>query len=295
MNHKLRASKNTIAYWFISPWIIGFVLFFLQPIVQLVQLSFSQFRLSEIGMSLLPLQNPWEHYIYALKGDSYFPVVLTSAVTYLLTVPVTVFFSLLCGLILSKSFRGRTTMRVIFFLPLIISAGVISSIVMQNSNEVAMGESGGGMSLFNTTALMNMLLESGFPQQIVDILSVLMANVADLVWKSTVQTFIFLVALLAIPRSHYEVAHIEGASAWEAFWKVTFPVSLPFVLVNSIYTIIDVFSSYNNGVMRYITTAANKNLRYDYAAAMSWIYFLIIIVILGLIFLFFKPFLKKIQ
>jgi ABC-type sugar transport system permease subunit len=289
----LKTSREAIGYLYILPWLLGFALFFLQPIAQLIQLSFTSFELNAGGMSLLPMEDMWTHYKNALTGDGRFPMYLTGAVTNLLTVPMTVFFSLISGLLLSYTFKGRTIMRVAFFLPLIVSASVITTLIRQNAGEVVMGLSDTGSSLFNTTDLMDTLLESGFPQQIVDLLSRLVTNIADLVWKSTVQTFIFLVALLAVPRSYYEVAQIEGATAWESFWKVTFPVSLPFVLVNTVYTVIDSFSSFDNNVIRYISSAANHSLQYDYAAAMSWIYFLVMTAALGLTFLAFNPFLKK--
>lgn len=289
----LKTSRESVGWWFILPWVIGFILFFLQPIVNLVQLSFSKFELTEYGLGLRALDNLWANYARALTEDSTFPTYLIESLTGLLMVPFTVFFSLISGLLLSHQFKGRTGIRVIFFLPLIISASVVTMIMKQSTGDVNFSSGNENTSMFNTVALMNMLLESGFPQQIVDLLTQLITNIADLVWRSTVQTFLFLIALLAVPHSYYEVAQIEGATAWESFWKVTFPVCLPFVLINTIYTIIDSFSSMENNAMRYISDNAIKNLQYDFAAAMSWIYFLIMMAVLGLIFLAFQPFLKS--
>lgn len=290
MKRKLNISPG---FWFVLPWIIGFVFFFLQPIVQLIQMSFSEFTLTADGMKLLPLENRWEHFTNAVRVDANFPVFLTASLTSLLTVPIIVFLSLISGIILSQKFKGRTAMRVIFFLPMIISAGVIVSVI-QSDVSVVDTSSSGTASLFDATSLMNIMLEAGLPQKIVDFMGVLVTNIANLVWKSTIQTFVFLIALLAIPQSHYEVAQIEGATAWETFWKLTFPISLPYVLVNTIYTIIDGFASFDNKVIQYITDTATKSIQYDYAAAMSWIFFIIMGVILALVALAFKPFMKKI-
>ena len=138
---------------------------------------------------------------------------------------------------------------------------------------------------FDVTILTQFLLESGLPNGLVDILTGMIANVADLVWKSGIQILIFMAALLSIPSSFYEVAQVEGASGWETFWKITFPTVSPFVLATIVYTIIDCFTSYDNQAMRYIRDYFMKDMNYSYAAAMAWMYFLLVLIILGLVVL----------
>ena len=94
-----------------------------------------------------------------------------------------------------------------------------------------------------------------------------------------------MAALLSIPSSFYEVAQVEGASGWETFWKITFPTVSPFVLATIVYTIIDSFTSYDNQAMRYIRDYFMKDMNYSYAAAMAWMYFLLVLIILGLVVL----------
>ena len=137
-------------------------------------------------------------------------------------------------------------------------------------------------NIFDVTILTQFLLESGLPNGLVDILTGMIANVADLVWKSGIQILIFMAALLSIPSSFYEVAQVEGASGWETFWKITFPTVSPFVLATIVYTIIDSFTSYSNGLMQYILSETSQ-LHYSYAAAMTWIYFAAIMAVLGAI------------
>ena len=98
----------------------------------------------------------------------------------------------------------------------------------------------------------------------------IVANVADLVWDSGVQILIFMIGLLAIPESYYEAANVEGATGWEAFWKITFPVISPFILANLVYT--------------FITACMD----YSFASAMLWMYFLTILLIIGVILLLCK-------
>ena len=96
---------------------------------------------------------------------------------------------------------------------------------------------------------------------------------------------IFLAGLQSISPSIYESAYMEGASSWETFWKITFPMISPMILVNTIYTVIDSFTSSSNTVMSYISSVYNgsnggNTVR---ATAMSWIYFLVIIAILAVV------------
>lgn len=74
---------------------------------------------------------------------------------------------------------------------------------------------------------------------------------------------------------------MEGATAWETFWKITFPMITPMILVNAIYTIIDSFTSQKNEVMQYITKIYSES--YGLSAAMAWTYFTIVIAIIGLV------------
>ena len=113
-------------------------------------------------------------------------------------------------------------------------------------------------------------------------------NIFNIVNRSGVQMLIFLGGLQSISPSIYEASSIEGATAWETFWKITFPMISPMILVNAIYTIIDSFTAKSNVVMSYIsqTYETSKEL----STAMSWIYFVVIMAIIGLIFLILSSF-----
>ena len=106
--------------------------------------------------------------------------------------------------------------------------------------------------------------------------------IVDMLWKSGVQIIVFLAGLQSIPTSFYEVCDIEGATSWQKFWRVTFPVMMPFVFLNIIYTIIDSFTYYSNPIMEQILTYFN-NLQYSLSNALAFAYFIVIIVITGII------------
>lgn len=284
-------NKRKIAgFLFVSPWIIGVLLFFIQPLVLLFRLAFTNMVFSESGYALEPLKHIFENFDYSFTKDAYFTTRLTTSLSDLLyEVPFIILFSLFTAVILNQKFHGRTTFRVIFFLPVVIGCGLIMNVIESTTDQVTMAVQN-ETSLFNVNSLVELLLETGLSQQIVTIITSLVANVADLVWNSAIQILVFLVALLSIPQSHYEVAKVEGAKAWETFWMVTFPTVTPYVLALTIYTIIDSFTNVDNMVLKYIVTMSNTRIEYSKAASMSLVYFVLILLIVLVVFVCFKPF-----
>lgn len=279
----LLQKRNRVGFLFILPWLIGIILFFVQTIVNLLRYSLCDLEIVQgQGFVFGELPNgAFTHYIDAFTRDAQFPQILTSSLSDLLyRIPIILVFSLVVAIILNQDFKGRGVMRTVFFIPLLISCGVIASIIKTSLTTTVMSAEASD-NLFNTALLTEMLYNIGMPDNLVNTLSGLVANVTDLVWGSSVQIIVFIMGLMTIPASHYEVAQVEGATAWETFWYVTFPAVFPYIFVNLIYTIIDHFVSYDNAVMKYIMNTAYKDYKYSYAAAMCWIYFIIIIVTLG--------------
>jgi ABC-type sugar transport system permease subunit len=94
---------------------------------------------------------------------------------------------------------------------------------------------------------------------------------------------IFLAGLQSISPAIYESCEIDGATAWETFWKITFPMISPMILVNAVYTIIDSFTSESNSVMKFISAYYNKTNGDVIGSAMSWMYFLIVVIIVAVL------------
>lgn len=287
-------SKRRLAGWlFVLPWVIGALLFFIQPLVQSVIYSFCERMTNDEGfMWMEPLTgNPFQNYIDAFTKDPdflwYFKDALTDMVY---SVPAILVFSLFIGLLLSKEFRGRTFMRAVFFLPVIITSGIVIDI-MQNSMANLSGNSGiENTNIFNNAMLIDMLLDSGLPRALVDYLATFVGRVTDLVWKSGVQILIFLSGILSIPPTYYEVSRVEGATAWESFWKITFPMMVPYMMITLIYTTVDLLAAYDNKVMQYIVDTIYTNVLFGYGSALSWLYFLSVFLFVGLLFLIISRF-----
>ena len=120
-------------------------------------------------------------------------------------------------------------------------------------------------------------------QGLVNFVTQAINNIFDIVNRSGVQLLIFLAGLQSISPAIYESVQIDGASAWETFWKITFPMISPMILVNAVYTIIDSFTTNSNIVMTYIKTVRPLDHGEELASAMSWMYFLIVLAIIGLV------------
>lgn len=289
VDYKNRRSRA--GFLFVLPWIIGFLIFFVQPMILLVKLAFTDMAFGEAGGYVLnPLENVFDNFKYIFVEDSYFGTYLLESFGSLLyKIPFIILFGLFSATVLNKDFHGKVLMRVIFFLPIVIGSGLVMNVIQNNSDQITMvveEES----SMFNTAGLVDMLLIAGLPEKFVSIITTMVSGVADLVWESSIQILVFLVALLSVPQSYYEVATVEGAKSWETFWKVTFPTVTPYVLAMTVYTIIDSFTNVDNKIMEYIVSVSNTQIEYSKAAAMAWIFFAVVIFVILAVFLLFKPF-----
>ena len=108
-------------------------------------------------------------------------------------------------------------------------------------------------------------------------------SIFELIWKSGIQTLLFLAALQTISPSLYEAAKMEGGTAWENFWKITFPMVSPTILINLIYSIIDNFSDYSNQVVTYINSFSQQAM-FEYSSALTWVYALLMLAFVALVY-----------
>lgn len=290
--YSLERKREFAAYSFIGLWIVGFLLFFGGPLIETVRYSFSELvTKNEGGSELLPLKDGiFSNYKFSILSDPKFiPILTESLKETALRVPTILVFSVFIALILNQDFKGKTFMRGIFFLPVIVTTGMISDIIRENLNNVAQGGGQTSTNIFQSTVMTEVLQNTALPDGIVKAITSLINTSVDTVWQSGVQILIFLSAILAIPASFYEVSAVEGATHWETFWKVTFPIIRPYILVNAVYTVIDVLSSYDNDTMKYIIDMIYSQGRFSLGTAMAWIYLLTILMVIGLIALLLKP------
>lgn len=275
-NGKLTIAGRNIfwGYLFILPWIIGFLVFTVFPFVFSIYLSLNNinFNIDGIQTKFVGLQ----YYKYAFQVDTEFPLNFTSSIiNIVLSVPLVVIFSLIISIILNKNFKARGIFRAIFFLPVIIISGPVVSELMSNNASKIVDPSRYFIYKFIAT----------LPKSINTPFLYIFDNLVLILWFSGVQILFFLAGLQKISNDIYEAASIDGANSWVTFWKITLPIIKPFILVNAVYTIVDLASFPNNVINTSITNHMfDIDKVYSYSASLSWIYFIAVLAIIGVTF-----------
>jgi len=250
--------------------------------LQSVQYAFSKLKLTEKGLVLtfVGLDNFKE----ALLADPrYVRTIVEALQDMVLQVPIIILFSLFIAIILNEKFYGRTLARVIFFLPVIIVSGAVVEILSTDylSTEIMSGSQAN--TLFNGMGSYDILLAMGIPYQVVDAVIPFVYDIFNLIWSTGVQILIFLAGLQTVPKQLYESASLEGCTAWETFWKITFPLMSPMILMNVIYTIIDYCTSSTNSVIKMVNQQS-ANMEFGYAAGLAWMYLVVVLLIVGIVY-----------
>lgn len=283
--------KARMGWLFVLPFVIIFLTIYVPIVCNSINYSFHEIVILKGGGYDLDWVG-FDNYSNALFVDpSYVETLVTGIQNLLFNIPAIVIFSLFMAILLNQKMAGRTLFRAIFFIPVILSTGIVEKIDMNNSfaSYYGSGESidTGGESASKATEIIsavdiqllfrNMKVGQSLVDYVVDIVN----NIYNIVNKSGVQMLIFLAGLQSISPAIYESCTVEGATAWETFWKITFPMISPMILVNSIYTIIDSFTSSSNQVMTYINEVYTQSGGNVLSSAMSWMYFLLVILIIA--------------
>lgn len=287
MNKKSRLSyKNKRALaglLFTLPWIIGFVMFFSRPLIELFMYSISSLKI-EIGNLELNYVGFGEYKKIFISDEKFLPMLYSQLTEMLYRIPVILAFSLFIAILLNNKFRGRAIVRTIFFIPVIAGSGGIVMSIMAGDvmSESVMSGTRTGM-LFQSFSFQQVLLESGVSNEVIEMYMGIVSGIFDLTWQSGLQIVLFIAALQNISPQLYEAAKVEGATAWENFWNITFPLITPILIVNLIYTIIDFLSDFSNDVIQYIMTLI-RQFEYSYSSAISFVYFVVILLVVAVVY-----------
>lgn len=277
--------KALYGYGFIALWFVGSLYFFIMPLIQSLIYSFHQTKIVTGGMQM---SNPgFKNYYNAFRKDQYYLPALTNMLKdTLLNTPLILVFSVFIAVILNQKFKGRTLSRAIFFLPVIIATGPVIDII--NGNMSTGGYAGGSeqfSTMFETDLVDDLLTFLGvynISDRLTEVITTLTSDIFNLVWRCGIQILLILSALQGIPYSAKEAASMEGATAWEYFWKITLPYISPMLIASLVYTIVDSFVDPSNEVMTLVLNQS-KQWEHGYSAAMAWAYFAIIGVILAIV------------
>lgn len=279
----LERRKAIAGYLFISPFIIGFLAFMVTPLFRSLYMSFCNVQVSPSGNTntFTGLSN----YMQAFTIDTEFNRLLTEEISRMCINSLAIMvFSFFVALILNQKFKGRALVRAIFFLPVILSSGVILGVETNNallaSVQTMVEETTNTTSI--TTAVEEILITSGIGVSAFRQVFKIVDGIYDVAIASGIQIIIFLSGLQTISVNMYEAADIEGCTAWESLWKITFPMISSLFLVNWVYTIVDFCMRSDNELVEKISEQMIGYINYGFASAMSWIYFVVVIAIIGI-------------
>jgi multiple sugar transport system permease protein len=278
VRHRRLSREVLWGYIFVGPWILGFLIFTLGPVLASLGLSFMDYELISA-----PTWRGLRNYAELITQDRLFGVSLFNTIYYtLFSVPLGIIVAFSLALLLNVQLPGMNVYRTVFYLPA-VTAGVAVSLLW--------------IWLFNPQfGLINYLLRSlGLPGPgwLVDPVWAKPAFILMSVWGVGGTVVIFLAGLQGVSRSLYEAAEIDGANTLQRFRHVTIPMMTPVIFFNMIVGIIGSFQVFTSAYVMtqggprdatlfyvlYLFKQGFKLLRMGYAAAMAWILFVIIIVL----------------
>lgn len=283
--------KSSYGWLFISTWLIGVVLFFAIPVIQSIIYSFSQMTITEDGINTVNVG--LKNYNYIINEHTDYLNWLTRSITnFLYSLPVIVMLSMVLALLLNQKFRGRLFFRALYFMPVIIATGVVIDLISgmsggdMASSSANESVSGGMFSVQDVIAVLDL------PPQVAEFVQKIISDIFNLIWNSGIQTVLFLAGLQSIPATLYEASKVEGATKWEEFWFITFPMLSNVTLLVIIYTMVELFVSNKNVVVAHVYNLMRAAV-YDQTSAMMWFYFISIGVVMGIIVGAYKKFLQN--
>lgn len=272
---KMRTRTTLEGLMFISPWVVGVLLFFLYPIFVSLRLSFSHLdNVAGLKMTF----NGLENYRYLIESDTnYITNFATSVKSTLINTPITLVFSLIIAMLINRDIKGRGFFRTVFFIPVLLGTGYI----MQQ----LLGTGVGDVVTNSVDGIVTGVLMKAIGATFAGYVQIFLSTITVVLWKSGVQIILFLAGLQGIGASLYEAARCDGATEWENFWKITLPIISPIILLNFVYSMIDQFTDSSNAIISNINHAILKAQILDRGAAMAWMYFAFTMVVCGLVLL----------
>ena len=292
-SHSLERRKNRNGFLFVLPWFIGVLMFFIVPMIKSIWYSFSDVTLEADGFKAVFVG--LEQYKYIITEEpNYMDNLTSSLASYLTSLPIIIAVSLIIAIMLNTKFKGRIVFRMIYFLPAIIAGSMILDYLNGGSMSMeSISTTAGSAYVVNSVDFMELLSDLNLPEEINKLISQYIASVFNLIWNCGIPIILFISGLQSIPETLYEASKVEGANKWEEFWYITVPMLSNVILLVVVYVSLDLFTTEKNSVMTQAYTFMRQNVVYDTAAAMLWLYFLVMGFILGAVLLVANKFVFK--
>ena len=277
---KRQTKTSLVGFAFILPWLIGAILFFMIPMVLSFVFSINKVNPETFEFTYIGFEQYKDFFV---KDASFLPTLLTSVRDMLLSVVLVMFFSMFIARVLVDHFKGRVFFQTIFFLPFILSSSLVFYKVI---GDQYMGDVAGSTQsfMFQLTLLRDILESANLGSDITNTVVSMLDSMLNISMKCGLQIVVFMAGLRNISESVKEAAKIEGATEWEYFWKIAFPLISPVFQLNLIYSIIDSFTDYNNPIVGYIEGYAHS-LELTKSTALAILYYTLVFAIIGIVLL----------
>ena len=274
--------ESFLGYMFISLWIVGFIVFTFYPLVYSFYLSLNHVTIPTTGINLRYIG--FANFQHAFAIDRVMILELGTFVQDAVMMMVIInVFAMIFAMILNMDIKFKGFFRTIFFLPVVIVSGPVMQELL-NNNAIILP----GITNFQIIHVFSSIFGESFGELIVKVFN----NLISMFWFSGVQIIVYLVMLQKMNKEVYEASEIDGASPWEQFWKVTLPFMKPIIMINMIYTLVMLAGFSNNRIIiiikNYMLQTGDVGKGFGFSAALSWIYFIVISMIVILIFVLFN-------
>ena len=274
---KLLTPDDKTGLLFVLPFIIGFIFFFFKPLLESIQYTMNDISVDMSGLVLEPVGDYYWRYMFERDMD-FVKLLWQNLTSVTVEILVIMFMSVFLAVLLVNKFPGRLLFRVCLFLPMIFGAdAVLHSFGMVAGSSYGLTDSSNEFMIMSgeTTGFIKEIISSfGILTPLIEKFTAYADKIFKLLWNMPLQIVIFIIGLQAIPAHLYEVAKMEGATAWETFWKITFPLLTPSILLCLIYSVIDYFNATTNSIVHEIAVNTESNL--SYGCAQSWAYALLV-------------------
>lgn len=325
-----RHQENTFAgYLFASPWIVGFLIFVVVPLVFSLYWSFTDYRVTSKDPATWVGFENYQTIIF--NDDNFRASIINTLYLTVVGLPLQMGVALLLAVLLNQQLRGERIFRMAFYLPVILGfntavllcwrlmlntgTGIINQIIRAvstsfppfnylNRGIIYVQEVVTAFFLGLNTGKFNLLdkvLEAGLPAAnrvplwVQSPLWTKMSVVLLMVWSCGAMMLIFLAGLNNIPKELHEAAEVDGATGWQRFWRISFPLLTPYIfynlvvgLINSLQIFEPIFVLYRDNqpivsstisMVYYLWQKSFSHFEIGYGSAISWVVLIIIMVV----------------
>ncbi len=271
--------KIIAAYFFVGPWLAGFFVFTLYPLMYSFYVTFCTTMVGELHWA------GFQNYFRVFNEPMFWKSIMNTFIYGLLSTPITLCFALLLSLLINQKLKGVHFFRAVYFLPVVAASDVVSTMT--------------GTILFKRILVINPDLSQygiHLSSEFISIISSIILLIMLSIWRTGIQMLVFLLGLINVPPEFYEAAEMDGATRWHMFWWVTIPSISPLILLNLLITVVESFTGLAT-TMRLINKSNTQIFIWDYvnelfyhqneygmALAGMWVFIIAIVALIGLLF-----------